>query len=382
MKKLANLLKLTLAVAALVVVSTGLSFAQDFTGTWQGPLVLPTGPQIRIVFKISAAGAGALSAVMYSIDQTPQPIAGAVTVQGATITVSVAAMNGKFEGRLSADGKTIAGTLTQGVGPAVALNLAKATADTAWAIPPAPAPMRPMAADANPSFEVATIKPSKPDALGFGIIFRNQQLATLNTTLTDLLAFAYGLHAKQITGGPAWMEQDKYDLVGKPEGQGQPSDKQLRTMIQKLVADRFNLTFHRDKKELSAYAITAIDKTGAKLTKSAGDPNGLPGVGFSKPGALIAVNATIADFAGVLQSMVLDRPVVDQAGLSGRFDFKFNWTPDQSQFRGQVTAPVDDPSAPPGLFTAIQEQLGLKLDSTKSPVDVIVIDHVEKPSAD
>jgi uncharacterized protein (TIGR03435 family) len=371
----------TLWVLAFAILSAAPLFAQDFTGTWQGPMVLPTGPQIRIVFKISAADAGALRAVMYSIDQTPQPIAGVVAVQGATITVSVAAMNGKFEGKLSADGKTIAGTLTQGA-TAMALNLAKATADTAWEIPPAPAAMKPMAADANPSFEVATIKPSKPDAQGFGIIFRNQQLATLNTTLIDLLAFAYGLHAKQIVGGPAWMEQDKYDIVGKPEGQGQPNDKQLRTMIQKLVADRFSLTFHRDKKELSAYAITAIDKTGAKLTPSAGDPNGLPGLGFSKPGALMAVNAQMADLAFVLQNYVLDRPVVDQTGLSGRFDFKFNWTPDQSQFGGRAGAPVDDPSAPPGLFTAIQEQLGLKLDSTKSPVDVIVIDHVEKPSPD
>ena len=356
-------------------------FAQDLTGTWQGTLPLPTGPQIRIVFKISAADAGALRAVMYSIDQTPQPIAGAVTVQGAAITVSVAAFDGKFEGRLSADGKTIAGTLTQGAGPAVALNLTKATADTAWAIPAAPAPLKPMAADANPSFEVATIKPSKPDAPGFGIIFRNQQLATLNTTLTDLLAFAYGLHAKQITGGPAWMEQDKYDVLAKPDGEGQPNDKQWKTMVQKLLADRFKLTFHRDKKELSVYAITAIDKTGAKLTKSAGDPNGLPGVGFSRPGALTAVNATIADFANVMQSAVLDRPVVDQTGLAGRFDFTLLWTPDQSQFGG-LAAPVDDPSAPPGLFTAIQEQLGLKLDSTKAPVDVIVIDRVEKPAAD
>ena len=92
----------------------------------------------------------------------------------------------------------------------------------------------------------------------------------------------------------------------------------------------------------------------------------------------------MADFAGLLRSAVLDRPVVDQTGLTGRFDFELKWTPDESQFAGlgvHVPAPVDNPDAPPDLFTAIQEQLGLRLESTKAPVDVLVIDRAEKPSA-
>ena len=92
----------------------------------------------------------------------------------------------------------------------------------------------------------------------------------------------------------------------------------------------------------------------------------------------------MADFAGLLQAAVLDRPVVDQTGLSGRFDFTLKWTPDESQFAGMgvhVPAAIDNPDAPPDLFTAIQEQLGLKLDSTKAPVDVLVIDSVQKPSS-
>jgi uncharacterized protein (TIGR03435 family) len=105
---------------------------------------------------------------------------------------------------------------------------------------------------------------------------------------------------------------------------------------------------------------------------------------FRGLGVLPASNATMQDFAGLLQSAVLDRPVVDQTGLTGRWDFTLSWTPDESQFVGmgiKVPAPSDKPDAPPGLFTAIQEQLGLKLDSIKAPVDVLVIDHVEKPSA-
>jgi uncharacterized protein (TIGR03435 family) len=95
-------------------------------------------------------------------------------------------------------------------------------------------------------------------------------------------------------------------------------------------------------------------------------------------------NATLADFAGLLQGNVLDRPVVDQTGLSGRFDFTLMWTPDETQFGGrggQAPPPPDGGTAPPDLFNAMQEQLGLKMESTKAPVDVLVIDHVEKPSA-
>jgi uncharacterized protein (TIGR03435 family) len=122
--------------------------------------------------------------------------------------------------------------------------------------------------------------------------------------------------------------------------------------------------------------------TGPKLTRNDSNPNGLPGLGFRALGNLGVVNATMADFATVMQSNVLDRPVVDRTGLQGRFDFTLTWTPDESQFRGMgVQVPPPPPDAKlPGLFTAIQEQLGLKLDSTNAPAEVIVIDSVERVS--
>jgi uncharacterized protein (TIGR03435 family) len=153
-------------------------------------------------------------------------------------------------------------------------------------------------------------------------------------------------------------------------------------MFQKLLADRFQFTFHRDQKELSVYAIVAA-KTGSKLVKSA-DPNGPPSLLFGRPlGTLSVKNATMADFAGVMQITVLDRPVVDQTGLAGKFDFHLKWTPDETQFGGMgIKEPpsADDATAPPDLFTTLQKELGLKLQATKAPVDVIVIDHVSKPS--
>jgi uncharacterized protein (TIGR03435 family) len=240
-----------------------------------------------------------------------------------------------------------------------------------------------MAADANPSFEVATIKPSKPEAQGKGFRVNGRNVATINTSLDDLIEFAYDVHAKQIIGGPEWLDKDKYDVAAVPDKEGSPSYEQWKSMVQKLLADRFKLTFHHDKKELSVYVLT-VGKGGLKnVTKSES-----PAPGFSIPirpapgGIAMSVrNGTMTNFAVFgLQGAVLDRPVLDQTGLTDRFDFTLTWAPDESQFGGRIPPPSESTNPPPGLFTAIQEQLGLKLDEVKAPADVMVIDHVEKPS--
>jgi uncharacterized protein (TIGR03435 family) len=371
--------KLALWVLAAVAFAVPLRAQQDVTGSWQG--TLQAGRDLRTVVKISNAG-NELTAVLYSIDQGGAALpASGVTLQGTTLRFAVPGVGATFEGKLSADGTAIAGTMTQGDKP-LPLNLKRATPDTAWAIPEPAARPKPMAADANPSFEVATIKPSQPDTPGTAITVRGRMLQTRNTPLSMLLTFAYGIHPKQVTGAPPWVDSEKYDISAQPDGEGQPNDKQWRTMLQKLLADRFKLSFHRDKKELAVYAIL-VDKNGSKLTKNDTDPNGLPGLFFRGLGVLPARNATMVDFAGLLQSAVLDRPVIDQTGLAGRFDFTLTWTPDETQFGGlgiKIPPPPDNAAAPPGLFTAVQEQLGLKLDSTKAPVDVLVVDRVEKPT--
>jgi uncharacterized protein (TIGR03435 family) len=129
--------------------------------------------------------------------------------------------------------------------------------------------------------------------------------------------------------------------------------------------------------------VLAVAKPGPKLTKSEGDPNGLPGLFFHALGDLHVTNGNMADFAGLMQEAVLDCPVLDQTGLAGRFDFTLNRTPDDSQFSSmgaKIPPPTDSANAPPSLYTAIQEQLGLKLDASKALAEVLVIDNVEKPS--
>jgi bla regulator protein blaR1 len=375
-------MKKALCAVAIVVLSVGALLAQDITGQWQGTLALGQG--LRTIITVSRDPRGELQGVMYSIDQSPQPVAvGGITVQGATVKMSMPAIAATFEGRFNVEGNTMIGAVTQ-AGKTTQLNLTRATPSTAWAIPDLPARLKPMAATVDPAFAVATIKPTPPDTRGklFGI--RPGQFTTVNTSLVDMITFAYGLHPKQITNGPSWIETEMYNITGKPDGEGQPSTDQWKAMLKKLLAERFKLTFHQDKKELPVYSLV-VAKNGAKVVRSQGDPDGPGSLLFRGLGNLPVQNARMSDFASVMQAAVLDRPVVDNTQLVGRYDFALLWTPDESQFRGlgvNVQAPKDDPAAPPDLFTAIQEQAGLRLEATRAPVDVIVIDTVDHPTQD
>jgi uncharacterized protein (TIGR03435 family) len=367
----------------LTALSTGAMFAQDITGTWQGTLVLPNKQELRTVFKISKDGS-VLKAAMYSIDQTPQSIACVVALTGSAVKISIPAIAGVYDGKLDSDAVNLTGNFVQGGGPAIPLNLKHLSAkDPEWPIPEAPAKPKAMASDADPEFDACSIKPSAPGQQGRGLTVRGREIVTINTPVSFLITFVYGVSAQQIVGAPAWLDSESFDLNGKPAQDGMPNQKQMKIMIQKLLADRFQLKFHREKKELPVYAIQ-VGKNGPKLTKSQADPTGLPGLGFRALGAMNAFNATMTDLANLFQTAVLDRPVVDQTGLDGHYDFALNWTPDETQFAGmgmKVPPPSDKPDAPPALSTAMLDQLGLKLATTKAPVEVIVIDHVEKPSA-
>ncbi len=370
---------LTRWITVLAALSGNAMLAQSLVGTWQG--TVQAAKELRIVIKISTTDSDALKAVMYSIDQLPQGFPGTVNLQGSAVKLSVPGVGGAYEGKLNADGNSIAGNWSQGPRP-YPLTLTRADSQTAWAIPDAPV-RKAMPVDADPVFEVATVKLSRPDeSLSIQLSPGGRQFTATNTSLRELITFAYGIHSRQVAGGPAWLETEKYDLLARADVEGMPSDKQLRTMVRKLLADRFQLNFHREKKELTVYTIVP-GKTGPKLTSSADDPNGLPSLGFRGLGSLFARNANMSDFAGLMQTIVLDRPVVDRSGVSGRYDFTLDWTADESQFRGlpgQAPQRPDNADVPPDLYTAIQQQLGLKMESARLPVEVLVIDRVERPS--
>jgi uncharacterized protein (TIGR03435 family) len=249
-----------------------------------------------------------------------------------------------------------------------ALAVSPALAQDTPAVPVA----RRMAADAHPSFAVAAIHLHDPNSRRQGFNFEGSRYLVRNESVGSLIMFAYAVHPKQIVGGPEWVGTDRYDIEGKPDTPGEPSLKQQQEMLRKLLADRFKLHFNPEKRELSVYAI-AVAKGGPKL-KAAADPNAeadQEAEGHGTETTQIYTSATMKDFA-MGMNFFMDRPVVDQSGLSGKYDFRVRYTNDEVR--------ATDPNAPPGMFTAIQEQLGLKLQPEKTATDVLAVDHIERPS--
>jgi uncharacterized protein (TIGR03435 family) len=237
----------------------------------------------------------------------------------------------------------------------------------------------------QPAFEVATIKPTSPDASpGRYITMQGtNRFVAKYYTLKLLIAWAYNLSPKVISGGPGWVEADHFDILALTPGDTRPSQPEEMAMLRTLLAERFKLSFHREGKEFSIYELE-VGKGGPKLKESmaaAGDPAQL--ISTVYPPARIhlpARNATMGDFASLLQRALLDRPVVDQTGLTGRYDFDLDWAPDETQFGGEVPVAPADAQAPP-FFRAIEEQLGLHLEATRGTVQALVIDHAELPAA-
>jgi uncharacterized protein (TIGR03435 family) len=230
-------------------------------------------------------------------------------------------------------------------------------------------------------FEVATIKPSDDPGVHL-YLDESGVFHPTGTTLSALIKLAYDLQSRQIVGAPSWLDGEKWDLYAKPDKPGKPTLATLKVMLQKLLADRFQLEFHREKRELSVYAIR-VAKSGPKLTPSDGDPNANPAYGAG-PRVISLKNGTISDLGNGLQRSgnIVDRPVVDQTGLGlARYDLIVKFTPLASAApAGGSEHQSQDSDTPPDLFTAFQQQLGLKLESTKAAVDVFVIDRAEKPS--
>jgi uncharacterized protein (TIGR03435 family) len=226
---------------------------------------------------------------------------------------------------------------------------------------------------AAPPAYVASVKPNKSGSGSSSENERNGRLTATNISLKDCLRFAYGLKDYQIIG-PDWINSEKYDIAAKAESS--VTGEQLKAMFQALLADRFKLTVHRETKELPIYALF-VGRNGPKLV-------GVEAGGSqtrSERGRLAARKISMPRLAEDL-GRHLDRPVVDMTGLKGVFDLTLEWAPDESQTmpnrgggEGQVIA---DSTAGLSIFTAVQQQLGLKLEARKGSAEILVIDHAEK----
>jgi uncharacterized protein (TIGR03435 family) len=257
------------------------------------------------------------------------------------------------------------------------------------------------------SFEVASIKPNHSATMNISIMFQQGRFVATGIPVKQLITMAYDVKDFQVTAGPGWVTSEKYDIEAKePDSVVQEMDKlppdqrrELnRSMLQSLLADRFKLKLIHETRELPAYALV-VAKNGPKLHEAKpGDtyPNGIKGFdgqghgGMMRmgPGELTGQGLPMSSLVHLLSEQ-LGRNVLDQTGLKGNYDFTLKWAPEPGEGMmlggpaggnpGAESAPPPDTSGP-SIFTAIQEQMGLKLESTKGPSEVLVIDHVERPS--
>jgi uncharacterized protein (TIGR03435 family) len=224
---------------------------------------------------------------------------------------------------------------------------------------------------AQPRFEVASIKPSAdPSGNSAGSRSGKGRLAMNNVTLKRCIMGAYGVGPNVIAGGPDWLDADRFVITAKAEDAA--GDSELMKMLQTLLADRFKLALHRETRTAPAYVLE-VAKNGPKLKKSESDESQTS----NGRGLIEAKATTMAGFAERLARQV-DLPVVDRTGLDGAFDLKLEWTPESARALKPGEAGIADTAL--SIFTAIQEQLGLRLRAQKAPVEMLVIDHAEKPS--
>jgi uncharacterized protein (TIGR03435 family) len=235
----------------------------------------------------------------------------------------------------------------------------------------------------QPAFEVASVKPSDPAASGQKFMFKHDGLTITNATLSDLVQAAYDVRSFQVSGGPDWFDKARYDLDAKNteadmatiEPGSADHIQQTRLKLRVVLAERFKLKIHSEQKEMTEYALV-LAKGGSKMQDEPdlSQGNGGVNVGCAR---IRGTRTTIANLVQMLSRKV-GRPVIDRTSLEQRYTFDLTWTPDPGTCGISVDAPAGDG---PSIFTAVQEQLGLKLEAIKAPVETIVVDRAEKPGA-
>jgi uncharacterized protein (TIGR03435 family) len=272
-----------------------------------------------------------------------------------------------------------------------------AYAPQAWVQSPQTASTTPAGPAATPavSFDVVSIKPERSSGsnhINIDVSFDTDSFIATGVTAKYLIELAYDVRDFQISGGPAWADSEKYAVNAKIDEETLGALKKLaadqgavqrRLMLQSLLTERFKLKVSHSSKDLPTYALL-VSKNGPKIKLSA-DPTGRGGFSSNKRGEVIVKGTFMNSFADWL-SRELGRKVVDKTALEGKYDFTLHWTPERltampgsaaDSNPGAATPPSD---SGPSIFTALQEQLGLKLESQKGPVETLIIDSIERPS--
>jgi uncharacterized protein (TIGR03435 family) len=272
---------------------------------------------------------------------------------------------------------------------ALSLCLIPATAMAQAPQAPAPAPSPQASA---PTYDVVSIKQNKSGSGSMSIGGEANSFKGTNLTLTDLLINSYDIRAELIYGLPAWTRSARFDIYAKivnpdMEQMHKLTIEQRRAMLLAVLKDRFHLQAHLETKTLPVFDLT-VAKGGPKFTGATGADTHAAMVknGLTTGGSMLVNNGELTANAVPLSSLTwslsgeVGRTIIDKTGLTGKYDFELKWTPERAAASGADNGQTDDQNSASSLFTALQEQLGLKLQSSKGPVETLVVDHVEMPS--
>jgi uncharacterized protein (TIGR03435 family) len=373
-------MKRTILSAAAFILTVATLHAQTIAGTWQGTLTIPANAQgpgpgsgpPRLVFIIDKNPDGAFHGGLTLIDQGNSLPFTSVTLSAPDVTFAQSTAGITYRGKLSADGTSITGTWAQG-NQSLPLTLQLATADTLWK-PEGPAALPLMAANADPSFEVATIKPTGPDENNTLFDLHARKFSTQHTSAKELIKIAYNVRGRQVLGGPPWLEDRKYDIVAEPDTPGKPSEAQNRVMVHKLLNERFHLVSHTEQQDFPVLALT-LDPKAPRPTPS--DPNlkGNGGMFGRRDGDDIVLQfsgSTIPQVLAFIMNTFQDKQLIDETGLTGTYDITLRLV---GLAQGQITS--DDQGR--ALVLAAQ-QAGFKFTAKKAPLTVVVVDHIDPPT--
>jgi uncharacterized protein (TIGR03435 family) len=357
----------TALIVGLLTLGLNLAEAQDLSGIWQGTTVAGRASQ-RLVIMVSKQSTGSLVATIIRPDFENRVFPASLVLTGSSIRI-VSPILGEYRGRVAHDLTSIIGKWSAN-GQKAALVLSRVDPGSSWQVQGGAVARSLMPTDADPKFEVAAIRPSASDA-GSSTARSNGRIFTLrNYSLRDLIAIAYQVHPRQVVNVPPWADQ-KFDITATQTVEGRPSLDQRARMFQSLLSDRFKLQVHKGQKEFPVFLLEAYrPKLVANSPDSQGSYNSVLKQ-LPEGGTTYSVTAgSMNDFTSFLMGFVIvDREIVDRTGLDGKYNFSVTF--------GSNSDPEERYA---DIFNAIKTQLGLRLVDTKTPIDVIIVDSVQRPT--
>ncbi len=371
-----------LGCAALVLISfvqpaTVALHAQSTTpsiaGVWQGALALPNGNSVRVALTIAKNPDGSLHGGFRFVDSNAGLVFSSIVFSAPDLAVTQSMASMAFQGKLSVDGQSIIGTWSQGK-LSVPLTLTLATPGSLWK----PAGPGPMAAGADPSYEVAVIKPALPEEQHPIWNMQSLEFHATGTNAAELIKMVYKIRGRQIINAPPWVEADKFDITAKPDTPGVPSEDQTRIMIRKLLTERFHLVCHTATQDYPVLVMT-LDPKGPRPTPSDPNFNARGGMLLQRDGddmQLHLSGVTMQEFLKDLMDRYRDKQIVDETGLTGTYDITLHLPPAAFQSAGDGGA--EDETGPD--YIAAAEHAGFKFVSKKAPQPVVVIDRIDPPT--